>query len=124
METSENKFLDPEGDAITLREIPPADPPKVSKGYWNSVVRRVRLLEHGQVLRLILPPDTQVEGFRSSVYWAGTRAGRKLGVATRGSCVYVWDLNTPRPGRPPDGFVALLRRAGTPSGRARSAGLV
>lgn len=96
METPDTKFLDPEGDAITRREIPTAHPPRVSKGYWDSVVRRLKLLEDDQVLRLVFPPDTQVESLRSSIHWAGTRAGRKPGVATRGACVYVWDLDTPR----------------------------
>jgi hypothetical protein len=96
VETPENKFLDPEGDAITRPEIPTAHPPKVSKGYWDSVVRRLKLLEDDQVLRLVFPPDTQVESLRSSIHWAGTRAGRKLGVATRGSCVYVWDTGVSR----------------------------
>ena len=71
METSENKFLDPEGDAITQRDIPPAGPPKVSKGYWDSVVRRLKLLEDDQVLRLVFPPATQVESLKLSIHWAG-----------------------------------------------------
>jgi hypothetical protein len=96
VETPENKFLDPEGNAITRREIPTAGPPKVSKGYWDSVVRRLKLLAHDQVLRLIFPPDTQVESLRSSIHWAGTRAGRKLGVTMRGSCIYVWDTGVSR----------------------------
>jgi hypothetical protein len=96
VETPENKFLDPEGDAITRREIPTADPPKVSKGYWDSVVHRLKLLAHDQVLKLIFPPDTQVESLRSSIHWAGTRAGRKLGVTMRGSCIYVWDTGVSR----------------------------
>jgi hypothetical protein len=96
VETPENKFLDPEGDAITRREIPTADPPKVSKGYWDSVVRRLKLLTPDQALKLAFPPDTQVESLRSSIHWAGTRAGRKLGVTMRGSCVYVWDTGVSR----------------------------
>jgi len=90
--TSENRFHDPEGDAIQRREIPTADPPKVSKGYWDSVIRRLKLLNNDQVLKLAFPPDTQVEGFRSSIHWAGARAGRRLSAVTRGSCVYIRDV--------------------------------
>ena len=96
METSESKFLDPERLAIGHHEIPGAEPPRVSKGYWDAVVKSLDLLDGDQVWKIPFPPDTQVEGMRSSIHWAGARAGRKLGVLTRGSCVYVWDTHIER----------------------------
>jgi len=60
-------------------EILTAGPPKVSKGYWDSVVGRLKLL-NDQVLRLMFPPDTQVESFRSSIPYVwdtGVSRGRK-----------------------------------------------
>jgi hypothetical protein len=92
----EHSFADPAGTAIKRWKIPPADPPKLSKGYWDSVVRRLDLLGDDEAWELPFPANQQTSGLRSSIHMAGARAGRRLRVAIRGAYVYVWDAGSPR----------------------------
>ena len=70
-------------------EIPPR-PPRLRKGYWDSVIRDVLPLKEDEALKLPFSEGCSTEGMESSARKAARRAGIRISVAVRGTTMYLW----------------------------------
>lgn len=85
---------EPERSVVDLSEIEAVHEPRIAKGYWDSAVRHLSLLNSGQALKFMFNNGQVPSGIRSSIYSAATRANVRVGVKVSGSIVYMWKVGT------------------------------
>jgi hypothetical protein len=88
-------------ETVRIPDIPEADAKGMPKGFWDSVVRRLRLLHPGEALHLPIS-DWRALGVRSSVCVAGAKEGLRITTVYRPDGVYLWisGRRVPRGARP------------------------
>lgn len=64
--------IEPEYEVLDETQVPLADV-RVPRGYWDSIMRSLDLLENGQWMRIELPPGYHHHG--GSIHYAAKRAG-------------------------------------------------
>lgn len=84
---------------IDRSAIPAARAPNVEKGYWDSKINHMVLLEGTAVMRLSSPGYECISSMRSSIHAAAARAGLRVRVKIRGSCIYAWIVGERDEGR-------------------------
>lgn len=84
------EYPEPEERVIDRSAIPTIDAPVIAKGYWDSAIQHLGLLDHDQALEISLHGYQCAASMRSSFHAAAARAGLRISVFIRGSCIYAW----------------------------------
>jgi hypothetical protein len=75
---------------IDRSAIPAARALNVEKGYWDSKIQHMVLLEGAEAMQVSSPGYECISSMRSAIHAAAARASLRVRVKIRGSCIYAW----------------------------------
>lgn len=90
---------EPVRDIVDESEIDAVAAPRLSKGYWISIVEHADLLLPHKVLRLFFRTGRVPRGAEASIHNAAKQAGVPVSIHVRGALIYIrkLGLRTKRP---------------------------
>ncbi len=84
---------------IDRSAIPAARALNVEKGYWDSKIQHMVLLEGAEAMQVSSPGYECISSMRSAIHAAAARAGLRVHVEIRGLCIYAWIVGERDEGR-------------------------